>query len=127
MSVLHSVAIRCAVPVLLLLFVALGPTSAFADDKCNASKPQLDQVVTPEVSLGKRLTLHLGGLAETACDLSAIRLRLDGYTFENQPELDNLQNGVITFSLERLDADRAGWTRILGSPPLRGTKEIAVS
>ena len=92
-----------------------------------ASEPQLDQVVTPEVSLGKRLTVHLAGLAETACDLTAVRLRLDGYTFGNQPELDDLQNWEIAFSLERLDADRASWTRILGAPPLGGTKEIAVS
>ena len=54
-------------------------------------------------------------------------MRLDGYTFGNQPELDDLQNWEIAFSLERLDADRASWTRILGAPPLGGTKEIAVS
>jgi hypothetical protein len=127
MNVIHRVAIRCAVPALLLLLAALRPIPALAGDKCTASEPQLDQVVTPEVSLGKRLTVHLAGLAETTCDLSAVRLRLDGYTFGNQPELDDSHNREIAFSLERLDADRAGWTRILGAPPLGGTKEIAVS
>jgi hypothetical protein len=116
--------VSCAV---LMLFAAIAPRPVLADDKCPPENLQLDKVVTPEVRLGTQLTLKLSGLAGTACDLSGLRLRLGGYTFSNKPELDDRQDQAISFPIERLDIDRAGWTQILGAPPLGGSKQVEVA
>jgi len=110
-----------------LLLMGLAPISALADDACAPAKLTLSSVTPAEVGLGQKLTVKIAGLAETKCDLSALRLRLDGHTLANLPELDDLQEQQVTYKLERTDADRAGWQDILGSPPTSGVKTVAVS
>ena len=110
-----------------LLLIGLTPISALADDKCPADKLTLSAVTPAEVGLGQTLTLEIAGLAAVNCDWSAVRLRIDGYTLANKPELDELQKQQIAFKLQRIDADLASWTAILGSPPLAGGKTVPVA
>lgn len=109
-----------------LLVANCANNSALAEEKPSPPKrPVLAEVLTPDVAMSGIARFKVDNLE--GLDVTKFRLILDDHTFRDLlPQYR--KTGEIDFPLTGLRADKmGGWTLLVGSPPLAGSRTVRVA